>query len=58
MVDIVGREQVRFVLPYVRGTGDHPILVIFHLTRTLSYAPAFSTFKNDTSSPAPDTGGT
>ena len=40
MADIVGRGQVRFLLPYVRGTGGPPILVTSHLTRTLSYAPA------------------
>ena len=39
MADIVGRGQVRLLLSYVRGTGGPPILVISHLTRTLSYAP-------------------
>ena len=41
MADIVEREQVRLPLPYVRGTGGPPILVISQLTRTLSYAPAY-----------------
>ena len=56
MADIAG--QVWLVLPYVRGAGGLPILVISHLTRAMSYAPAFSTFRNDTSSTGPDTGGT
>ena len=47
MADIVGRGQVRLLLPYVRGTGGPPILVI-RLRR-----PAFSTFRNDTSSTGP-----
>ena len=34
MADIVGRGQVRLVLPCVRGTGGPPILVISHLTPT------------------------
>ena len=41
MADIVGRGQVRILLPYVRGTGGPPILVISHPTRTLSYATAY-----------------
>ena len=37
MADIVVRGQVRLLLPYVRGMGGPPILVISHL----SYAPAY-----------------
>ena len=39
MSDIVGRGQVWLLLPYARGTGGPPILVISHLTR-LSAPPS------------------
>ena len=54
MADIVGRGRVRLLLPYVRGTGGPPILFISHLTRlSARRRPAFSTFRNDTSSTSP-----
>ena len=58
MADIVWRGQTRLLLPCVRGTGAPPFLVISHLTRlSAQRRPAFSTFRNDTST-GPDTGGT
>ena len=51
MADIVGRGQVRLLLPYVRGTSGPPILVLSRLTRLSTLRrPGFSTSRSDTSS--------
>ena len=60
MADIVGRGQVRLLLPYVRGTGGLPphTYTVLHPRLSALRHPTFSTFRNDTSSTGPDTGGT
>ena len=61
MADIVGRGQVQLLLPYVRGTGglSYPRHLPPHTNTVLRprlsalRRPAFSTFRNDTSSTGP-----